>query len=494
MAALDNDDLLILAARALKENEHVREAFSDKFKLIMVDEFQDTDQLQIDMVRTMAGVRGERLCTVGDAQQSIYRFRGADVAVYDRHVQHVHENDPSMPIVLPDNFRSHADILSFVDRVFEQREVFGESFMSLAPSRIESKVKHPFLAGPGRVDVLCTTYPGASGIDKSDVVALEARRIAERFAELREAGHAAGDMVVLLGRMTNADAYAAALREAGFACVIAGGSIFSRAPEVRVVQRLAEVIANPKATASLFELLASDMFELSADDFVALSTCFDEAAATNRRRSLDIGFRQLAEGDMPNVSPQLACAVRVINSLSEQAGVQPTSRIMMNAVRDSGWLTRLERKEAEGLSVAGNVFKAIRLVEGFEAQGARGPADCAACLAAHIERAKEAPGALSAEGGDFVRIMTVHASKGLEFPIVAVAEMATGAGRSSAFTLQTIDGVAYVSLAPQRSVASVGFDVASEEVHIERLCGVARLRRRSRCLVCGQCVERRFAP
>ena len=87
---------------------------------------------------------------MGDAQQSIYRFRGADVAVYDRHVQHVRENDPSMPIVLPDNFRSHADILSFVDRIFEQREVFGESFMSLAPSRIESKVKHPFLAGPGR--------------------------------------------------------------------------------------------------------------------------------------------------------------------------------------------------------------------------------------------------------------------------------------------------------------------------------------------------------
>ncbi len=455
MAALDNDDLLILAARALKENEHVREAFSDKFKLIMVDEFQDTDQLQIDMVSTMAGVHGERLCTVGDAQQSIYRFRGADVAVYDRHVQHVRENDPSMPIVLPDNFRSHADILSFVDRIFEQREVFGESFMSLAPSRIEAKVKHPFLAGPSRIDVLCTTYPGASGIDKPDVVALEARRIAERFAELREAGHAAGEMVVLLGRMTNADAYAAALRDAGFACVIAGGSIFSRAPEVRVVQRLAEVIANPKATASLFELLASDMFELSADDFIALSTCLDEAAGINRRRSLDIGFRQLAEGDMSDVSSQLACAVRVISALSEQSGVQPTSRIMMNAVRDSGWLTRLERKEAEGLSVAGNVFKAIRLVEGFEAQGARGPADCAARLAAHIERAKEAPGALSAEGGDFVRIMTVHASKGLEFPIVAVAEMATGAGRSSAFSLQTIDGVAYVSLAPQRSVASV---------------------------------------
>lgn len=373
MAALDNDDLLILAARALKENEHVREAFSDKFKLIMVDEFQDTDQLQIDMVRTMAGARGERLVHGGDAQQSIYRFRGADVAVYDRHVQHVRENDPSMPIVLPDNFRSHADILSFVDRVFEQREVFGESFMSLAPSRIESKVKHPFLAGPGRVDVLCTTYPGASGIDKSDVVALEARRHCGTLRRAARSGSCCGRHGGSAGPHDERRRLRRRAARSWFRMRYCGRFyFFARARGARGAAT-GRGHRQSKATASLFELLAGDMFELSADDFVALSTCFDEAAGINRRRSLDIGFRQLAEGDMSNVSPQLACAVRVINSLSEQAGVQPTSRIMMNAVRDSGWLTHLERKEAEGLSVAGNVFKAIRLVEGFEAQGHAAP-------------------------------------------------------------------------------------------------------------------------
>ena len=456
LAMLDNDDLLIRAADALANNEHVRDAFANKFKLIMVDEFQDTDQLQIDMVRAMAGERGERLCTVGDAQQSIYRFRGADVAVYERHLARVRENDPAMPIVLPDNFRSHGDILSFVDRIFEQLDVFGDDFMSLTPSRIESKVKRPYLAGPTRIDILNTTYPGASGIERGDVVALEARRIAERFAEMRDAGHAASDMVVLLGRMTNADIYAAALRDAGFACVIAGGSIFSRAPEVRVMQRLAEVIANPKATASLFELLASDMFELSADDFIALSTRFDADRGIDRRRALDVGFAAIAEeieeGSV-EVSPQLLQAARIVRKLSSEAGVRRTSEIMHQVVRDSGWLTRLERKGAEGLSVAGNVMKAIRLVEGFEIAGACGPASCAAQLAAHIARAKEAPGALSAEGGDFVRIMTVHASKGLEFPIVAVAEMAMGAGRSNPFVLESIDGVSYVSLAPSRSTS-----------------------------------------
>ncbi len=455
LAVLDNDDLLIRAANALTNSERVRAAFADKFKLIMVDEFQDTDQLQVDMVRAMAGERGERLCTVGDAQQSIYRFRGADVSVYERHLARVREDDPTMPIVLPDNFRSHGDILSFVDRIFEQLDVFGDDFMSLAPSRIESKVKRPYLAGPSRIDILNTTYPGASGIERTDVIALEARRIAKRFAEMRDAGHAASDMVVLLGRMTNAGIYAAALRDEGFACVIAGGSIFSRAPEVRVMQRLAEVIANPKATASLFELLASDMFELSADDFIALSTRFDAERGIDRRRSLDVGFAAMAdeiEAGAFKASPQLAQAVEIVRGLASDAGSVRTSAIMRRAVRDSGWLTRLERKGAEGLSIAGNVMKAIRLVEGFEAAGACGPASCAAQLAAHIERAKEAPGALSAEGGDFVRIMTVHASKGLEFPIVAVAEMATGAGRATPFALESIDGTSYVSLAPSRSV------------------------------------------
>ena len=70
---MDNDDLLIETARALEREDIARE-FADKFKLVMVDEFQDTDQLQVDMIKRMAGEGFSRMCTVGDAQQSIYRF------------------------------------------------------------------------------------------------------------------------------------------------------------------------------------------------------------------------------------------------------------------------------------------------------------------------------------------------------------------------------------------------------------------------------------
>ena len=82
---LDNDDLLTMASRMFSEHPEIAAEYADRFKLIMVDEFQDTDQLQVNMIKRMAGKNFERLCTVGDAQQSIYRFRGADVSVYDRH-------------------------------------------------------------------------------------------------------------------------------------------------------------------------------------------------------------------------------------------------------------------------------------------------------------------------------------------------------------------------------------------------------------------------
>ena len=119
---------------------------------------------------------------------------------------------------------------------------------------------------------------------------------------------------------------------------------------------------------------------------------------------------------------------------------------MAGIVADSGWLARLEAAGPEGVARAGNVYKAIRMARDIEADGAKGPASVAAELALRVELAKEAPGALSAEGGDFVRIMTVHASKGLEFPIVAVAELRDDSARSSALESATVAGRTYVSL------------------------------------------------
>ena len=444
---LDNNDLLAFASRAFRDHPAIQAAYADRFKLVMVDEFQDTDQLQVDMIKRMAGEGFSRMCTVGDAQQSIYRFRGADVSVYRRHLEDVRRRNPEGIIELPDNFRSHGDVLALCDRIFEQPQVFGAEFMSLAPGRAESKVKRPFLPDGPRVQVQVTVTP-SRGVSSADAVAVAARRVAKSFSQFAAAGHRPGDMVVLLGGMGRANVYAEALRAEGLPCVVAGGSIFNRAPEVALMVRLAQAIANPKWTTALFEVLSSELFALSADDLLELSTGMDEERGIPRRRAFDQGFRHIerkvASGRA--VSPALAACASLMRRASEQVGNAALADIMQGIVADSGWLARLEAAGPEGLARAGNVYKAIRMARDIEAAGGMGPAGVAEELALRVELAKEAPGALSAEGGDFVRIMTVHASKGLEFPIVAVAELRDDAARSQALECCSIEGRTYVSL------------------------------------------------
>ena len=442
---LDNDDLLTMASRMFSEHPEIAAEYADRFKLIMVDEFQDTDQLQVNMVKRMAGKNFERLCTVGDAQQSIYRFRGADVSVYDRHLASVASTNEAGLIELADNFRSHVDVLAFVDCVFSQPSVFGRSFMSLSASRDSGRIDCPYQGSDPRIEVQLTTYP--RGVASDTARAAVAQRIAQRFAKLVDEGHSAGDMVVLLGSMRCADVYANAIREQGLSCVVSGGSIFGRAPEVRLAVRLAEVIANPKDTEVLFEVLSSEIFALTADDFIDLSTGLDELRGIPRRRSLDSGVSVCAAAENEaSFTPGLRAAVRTLKKAAVRVRLEPLSEVMEGVLIDSGWLRRLEDEGAEGLARAANVYKACRLARDIERRKGSGPAQTAVELRAHIEIAKEAPGSLSSKSGDFVRIMTVHASKGLEFPIVAVAELRSDEVRSSRMVRTTLNGKTYLSL------------------------------------------------
>ena len=442
---LDNDDLLTMASRMFSEHPEIAAEYADRFKLIMVDEFQDTDQLQVNMIKRMAGKNFERLCTVGDAQQSIYRFRGADVSVYDRHLASVASTNEAGLIELADNFRSHGDVLAFVDCVFSQPSVFGRSFMSLSASRDPGRIDCPYQGSDPRIEVQLTTYP--RGVASDSARATVAQRIAERFAKLVDEGHSAGDMVVLLGSMRCADIYADAIREKGLSCVVSGGSIFGRAPEARLAVRLAEVIANPKDTEALFEVLSSEIFALAADDFIDLSTGLDELRGIPRRRSLDSGVSVCAAAeDEASLSPGLRAAVRTLKKAASRVRFESLSEVMEGVLVDSGWLRRLEDEGAEGLARAANVYKACRLARDIERKKGSGPAQTAVELRSHVEIAKEAPGSLSSKAGDFVRIMTVHASKGLEFPIVAVAELRSDEVRSSRMVRTTLNGKTYLSL------------------------------------------------
>lgn len=326
---LDNDDLLVRTLDAFERCPDIAARYERRFKLVMVDEFQDTSQLQIDMIARLAGPRCAHLCTVGDAQQSIYRFRGADVNVYEAHKKAMRADEVgALYVELTKNFRSHGDVLSFVDRVFEQSTVFGEAFMSLEPNEQRPSC---YRGSAPRIDLVLSVQPAGrgTGVRTADAKRAGAEAIARRFAALREDGHAPGDMVVLLGKMSRAGMYAEALRAEGFECVVTGGSLFASAPEVRVVARFVEALANPANTAALFEVLTSDMMRLSADDLLVLTTEEDPETGCVRRRDLDRGFARLASR-ADGLPPRLAHAVRLFERARARCrgafGVDGTAR------------------------------------------------------------------------------------------------------------------------------------------------------------------------
>lgn len=470
---LDNNDLLRLAFEAFRDHESLRRAFEGRFSLVMIDEFQDTDQQQVDLIGYLTGAGGRALCTVGDAQQSIYRFRGADVEVFRRQQRRIEAQAAAAPgargepvasaagmpttgeaaatapgaagqpgaladaapcagaaarqteaapagrlVKLVRNFRSHAEILAYVARVFDGREGRGglmPDFLDLEPS--DTRADGLKVPGVSRRQAVLAVGAGSQACREAKAAA-----IAQRFRALADAGQPVGGMVLLLGTLVHADAYADAFRAQGLDCVIAGGSVFSATVEARTVRALTRALANPlDGSEGLLPLLTSPMFALGAQELLAVATAWDPETGSTRRRNLDAGI--WSDDDAPGFGelPLLACARRVLRFAWHRVAADGMAATAREVVRESGWLVRLVARGAEGRAAAANVLKALDALEAAERACGRAPRQTAEAFDDFLA-GKEAPGALNEGAGSAVRIMTVHASKGLEFPVVAVAD------------------------------------------------------------------------
>lgn len=457
-SALDNNDLLRMAYEALRDYPAIRAAYEGRFKMVMIDEFQDTDQMQVDLIRYLTGAGERALCTVGDAQQSIYRFRGAEVEVFRRQERKVGASGaaeaatvagaaadaPAGELVkLVRNFRSHDEVLRYVARVFDGDDGgLMQGFLDLEAS---DGRKDTLVADASRRQALFVA--GGSTQERTQA---KARAIAERFRALADAGQPQGGMVLLLGRMTNADVYAQAFRDQGLDCVIAGGSVFAQAAEVQAVRALVCALANPADTAQgLMPLLASPMFALGVQEFLALATKLDSETGETSRRNIDAGI--MSDSDVPGLQdlPLVTRAREVLRYALRRVGRDSFAAIARDVVNASGWFVRLAQRGPEGKAIAANVLKALDAVAEAEADFGNSPRSIALAFDRFLA-GKEAPGALNEEGDGAVRIMTVHASKGLEYPVVAVAECFGVRKSSGAAQMGRVDGGAQVVALPAR--------------------------------------------
>lgn len=444
---LDNTDLLRYAYHALSEYPEIAATYRDLFQLIMIDEFQDTDALQVAIVDLLAKPGKTNVCTVGDAQQSIYRFRGADVNVFFSYAEYL-EADADQPqfISLPDNFRSHADVLSFVESIFSQPDVFGDRFLSLKAKGEVNTQANPVFDDFPRISL--GLFEKASGGPNLEYVRTQsAKSIAKHFAELRSRGVKPGEMALLLGSMSRVGLYAQALRDEGFEYMVTGGSTFSKAYEVQLVANVLRFLSNQHDEEALYQVLASPLFNLSDDALLHFATYVD-ADDSRQQRSIAMGFslwhleRELAlleRADVLAIDFAKECLDHSLTAL-RRSGLKAAVEQLL---RESGWYMRLEHAGAEGVAQVGNVQKALRMLGDVEERGL-GVARTVDEFSQIIETVKTGPGLLATEASDFIQIMTIHNSKGLEFGHVAVAELSLKA-TSSAFCCENIDGMPFIA-------------------------------------------------
>ena len=459
LGVLDQDDLIHKTLDAFENAPEMESRYRDKFRLIMVDEFQDTSELQIALISHLTN-GDQRLCTVGDTQQSIYRFRGADVGTYLAHKRHMRELETDaggLACELDRNFRSHGDIIRFVNKLFSQERVFGsDEFIELGFDEKHAENPRNDFPDVARIEVIAHSSEHGKGVSSADRVPFEAEAIAERFCTLHETGSANcrwADMVILLGRMTNAEVYAQALRRRGAPCTITGGSGFKDTREALLVASLCSALTNPLNSEAMGDVLASDMFGLGSDELLALAT-----SPEGCRRDFWGGMATCVSGEPAfggtPFSARAKLAACVLRHAASSLDTGTLSSMLDEIAVESGYLTRLQAQGPQGMARAANFFKALRMVEDAESSNpSEGPAQvCTRYLQAINGGVKERPGSLNTDEQDAVRILTIHSSKGLEYPIVALADFnGSAGGPNSNLALECTCGHVYVSLTPGSS-------------------------------------------
>lgn len=504
-SAVDFEDLELRANRLLREHEELRARYEERFVHVMVDEFQDTNPLQLELLERIAG---ERLFTVGDELQSIYGFRHADVELFRRRRKALAEHGAAASLAT--NFRSHAEILETLNVAFAPR--FGESFTPLVAGREERADALP-VTGP-RVELLVVDVRADwenAGLLPEGMAApaplwrvAEARALAARVRALLDGGRSAGDVVVLLRATGDLAVYERALTDLEIPTYVIGGRGYWAQQQVRDLVAYLGVLANPRDGVALQSLLASPLVGLSSDGLVQVVAA---ARASRREGEPPDPWWVLTEGRelLSRLAPEDAERVEELRAwLPAERATAPRHSLesLLDRVLDrTGYDVELLRLPSGARRLA-NVRKLMRLAREFEAEEGRdlrGFVDMVMELGGGLEssreqdRESEAP--VEGEALDAVRLMTIHRAKGLEFPVVCVADLGRGSpaagsdvvrvGRDGrvGIKLKTLDGSAPRPALAYRPIGEARARAESDEE--ARLYYVAMTRAREQLILSG---------
>jgi ATP-dependent helicase/nuclease subunit A len=503
-AGVDFADLE-LRVRDLLAAPAARAAWAERYALIMVDEFQDTNRLQLDVLEAL---ERDNLFAVGDEFQSIYRFRHADVSIFRERRE---RRGAGRVRRLAHNFRSGEELLDVLNGAFAPE--LGERFAPLvagapAPPADADGTLRLFdpdpAGGDPPVELLVTDQRGWNEPELERALGLvalapqpwrraEARLVAHRLRAEIDAGRRPGDVVVLVRATASLRLLEQALEEQGLPTYVVGGRGYWSQEQVRDGVAYLAALANPQDEQALLGVLASPFCGAGTDALVLL------AEAGRERDGLWPVLRDAETTPWIEHLPaaereRLTGFVRVFAAEREHAERTPVEVLLERAIVATGYdLAVLARSGGERRLA--NLRKLMRLARDYErAEGRdlRGFIEYAATQ--NLIEAREGEAALESEGLDAVRLMTIHRAKGLEFPVVCVADLGRAAGGARERLLIGRDGGVGLRLAPiggGEPVAALGWqrladaEQAEEAEEERRLFYVAMTRACERLILSG---------
>jgi ATP-dependent helicase/nuclease subunit A len=454
--ALDFADLLVKARDLVKLNAVVRGHLQKKFTRIFVDEFQDTDPVQAEILLLLADSTPGKLFIVGDPKQAIYRFRGTDVGTY-WNVSRELASRGGRILQLTTSYRSVPAIQRFVNAAFAQEMIADDAtlqagYVPLSPFRAEDDSQPAIVALP-------VPRPYASrGFLKPSAKAIEASlpdaiggfvawlvdpkngwQVSERNADgsERRLPVQPRHVAVLFRRFVSfgddvTRGYVDALEARAIPHLLVGGKAFHGREEVETIRAALAAIEWPDDELSVFATLKGSLFAIDDEQLLEFRHRFGAFHPFRVPRELGGNSGQelaLTAEPTAHLAP-IADALRLLQQLHRRRNYRPVADTVHRLVAETrahvGFILRPAGEQA-----LANVLHVAELARQYEASGGisfRGFID--ALRAAAESEAAEAP--ILEEGSDGVRLMTVHKAKGLEFPVVILADVTCRISRSDA--------------------------------------------------------------
>jgi len=429
-SVLDFNDLLIRARDLLvgPDRAALRRRLAARIRLLLVDEFQDTDPLQVELVEALCGdeLTAGKLFFVGDFKQSIYRFRGANPHVF-RRLRDSIPTEGRLPLSL--NFRSQPAVIDFVNALFA--EEMGPHYEPLRPHRrqVSPTPAVEFLWAPDGEE------EGDSEKQAERLRRREADWIARRIRAMLDSGERLvwdeeaaaagepaaravrpGDVALLFRALSNVEYYEEALRRYGIDYYLVGGHAFYSQQEIFDLLNLLRALDSPCHQVSLAGALRSPLFGLLDETLFYLAQHPNGLLAGLHAADLppELDPRQRARVEF---------AAATLGGLRAVKDRLPIAQLINEALRRTGYDAVL-LSEFLGERKLANLRKLIEQARDFDRSGIFTLADFITQLSQFVARQPdEALAATQPEAIDVVRLMTIHQSKGLEFPVVVVPDL-----------------------------------------------------------------------